>query len=90
MSGTQKVYGKREIKNEFNCSICSLIAVYRAAAQPCTILANGKENTPEPLKPGFPACFYMFLSGFEPLAFRLGGGRSILLSYRNTNIRRAV
>ena len=27
----------------------------------------------------------MFLSGFEPLAFRLGGGRSILLSYRNIN-----
>ena len=25
------------------------------------------------------------LSGFEPKAFRLGGGRSILLSYRNIN-----
>ena len=25
----------------------------------------------------------VFASGFEPLAFRLGGGRSILLSYAN-------
>ena len=27
--------------------------------------------------------FLVFASGFEPLAFRLGGGRSILLSYAN-------
>ena len=26
----------------------------------------------------------VFASGFEPLAFRLGGGRSILLSYANS------
>ena len=28
---------------------------------------------------------FTFLGGFEPPAFRLGGGRSILLSYRNIN-----
>ena len=28
----------------------------------------------------------MFLAGFEPTAFRLGGGRSILLSDRNISV----
>ena len=30
--------------------------------------------------------FLVFASGFEPLAFRLGGGRSILLSYANMSL----
>ena len=30
-----------------------------------------------------PLILLVFASGFEPLAFRLGGGRSILLSYAN-------
>ena len=31
----------------------------------------------------------MHLTGFEPAAYRLGGGRSILLSYRNVCINNA-
>ena len=33
-----------------------------------------------------PLILLVFASGFEPLAFRLGGGRSILLSYANRTI----
>ena len=33
-----------------------------------------------------PLILLVFASGFEPLAFRLGGGRSILLSYANMTI----
>ena len=38
---------------------------------------RGPEKTSKPLK------ILVFASGFEPLAYRLGGGRSIQLSYAN-------
>ena len=38
---------------------------------------QGSRKTSKPLK------ILVFASGFEPLAYRLGGGRSILLSYAN-------
>lgn len=34
-------------------------------------------------RPKSSVAYFMFLGGFEPPAFRLGGERSILLSYRN-------
>ncbi len=36
-------------------------------------------------KPQYIVVFVAFVSGFEPLAFRLGGGPSILLRYTNKN-----
>ena len=41
---------------------------------------KGFRETSKPLK------ILVFASGFEPLAYRLGGGRSILLSYANMQL----
>ncbi len=47
------------------------------------IFQNKKEAETSAFTQNFRLLSPTFLSGFEPLAFRLGGGRSILLSYRN-------
>ena len=49
------------------------------------LIVRQKQKSRKPSKTRLSALYPVFLSGFEPLAFRLGGGRSILLSYRNIN-----
>ena len=54
----------------------------------CTKWAPGSVQTGTDKKSGIPETLkplkiLVFASGFEPLAYRLGGGRSILLSYAN-------